>query len=692
MSLQLILILVGAVLLIAGFVWWFFGRKKEDSDLTEDERALLEMKVFDRYEIKGLRKRAPMSTMYMAMDPETKTQVALRILKPEFSGDPDHVKGFLRRGEVLEFLNKQHGNLSVIRLLKYGTSMVGRQSRAFIATEFFDGVDLGELLVEKKILTVREATSIIGQIAKSLAVALRERVWHHQLAMEAVMVKYNDKGAPAVKLVDFDLAKQEQIASMGVSTQGVSRLTFMSPEQFENKIVDQRSDIYSLGILFYVLVSGRPPFDGSDYGEMARLHTGTAPAPLAESMAGSVRAVIVKMLAKQPGDRYRTMDDLVREIDGLVAEKSWDVQPDVSGLKPLVINTPQPKRRSSRSASSGTTSSSRSVQRESSGSSGKGSGQAASLFQVIAREIPLFYNSFVGKLIMKLLGGFTVMRLLFVLVPLLIAGLVYYFAMRSNDVAGLVVVEVKDKEGKAIAGADFSIERLSADENQSATFVDPTTDQKTKNKLSQKTDRTGKLQVKYKVSPAMSFAISVSAQGYLPEMRSDSIFIAGDTTLSRTYEFLAASGAITIASEPAGAEIIIDGKTLGLTPHTFQQLEAGRHNVKLRKTGFQGFDSTFALAQKQVSNINIPLVQLMGKPSVIVVVASDESGRPVRGAEIYVDGKSTMKFTPSTVTVPAGVHSIEVRRDGYTSAGGPTQATVAEKNKEPITVILRKIY
>src|SRR5512147_942950 len=150
MSFLTLLGIILAAVLIGGLLF-FWLRRSSTVELTDDERALLKAKSFDQYTLKKLRKRATMSTMFQAVDRESKRNVALRILHPEFSSDPEQVKAFQRRGEILEFLNKEHPDLPIVRLLKHGTFRFGRHQRPFIAVEYFDGLDLGELLDQKKV-------------------------------------------------------------------------------------------------------------------------------------------------------------------------------------------------------------------------------------------------------------------------------------------------------------------------------------------------------------------------------------------------------------------------------------------------------------------------------------------------------------------------------------------------------------
>ena len=435
MELTYIFIIVGVVLVLGGvaFIVLRSRRKAGIEELNEDERSIVQGKTFDQFEIQGIRKRSIVSTMYRAVDSGTHQEVALRILNPEPSADPEQVKSFLRRGEILEFLNKQHGEISVIRMLKYGQARVGRYSRPFIAVEYFEGKDIGELLAGRKVLSATDATAIITQVGKTLAVALRERVWHHQMAMQSVMVRYTESGYPDVRLVDFDLFKQDQMSNLSAGIAG-SRYLFMSPEQFENKIVDQRSDIYSMGVLYYLLVSGRPPFEADDYAEIARKHTVASPPPLPDTVPQSVRDTIAKMLGKQPCERFRTMEEAAQAIGALKQDSTWKTLPDLSTIPPLVLGgTARPT--TARRPPSG-------VRRSeaSSGPSRSGAGMGK-VGGKIGTELKMWYNSLIGSTITRALQMFTLGRFIKIGVALFVLAIVAgvgYLMLRSNDVKGLV--------------------------------------------------------------------------------------------------------------------------------------------------------------------------------------------------------------------------------------------------------------
>jgi serine/threonine protein kinase len=531
---SLILIIGCAVVVVLAAGYFFFVGRKPALDLTDDERAILKARFFDQFEIKGFRKRALLSTMYRAIDKESKKAVALRILRPEYSSDPDQVKSFLRRGEILEYLNKQHSDLALVRLLKYGQAPAGRFSRPFIAVEYFEGTDLSELLENRRVLTVSEATTIVTQIGKVLTAALRERVWHHQLAFQAIMVSQKDGAGLDARLVDFDVAKQEIGTYAGQSAEGISKLTFMSPEQFENKIVDERSDIYSLGVIYYTLLTGRPPFMGADFAEMARLHTSELPPQMPSHVPQAVQTIVLRMLAKQPLARFKAMDETIQAIIALKPDPAWNVQPDTSHVKPLVFRVEddvtvrrQPgERPSARSTES-------SMRQERSGRKSSGSGKLGGFLSFVLLEIPMMFVSFVGKMITNLVKKVSVKK--FVIVGLLlVAGVAAYFIFRSNAVKGTIQITLVDPQKKAVASADVAIDPLDG-ANQSATFIDPVKDQKLKGKATGKTDNKGEFKVEFAVPPHATLAVAITAADHIPNPFLDTIRVREDSTIVLVY-------------------------------------------------------------------------------------------------------------------------------------------------------------
>jgi serine/threonine protein kinase len=530
MPLTLVFVIVAVVVIVAVFYW--FRHRRLGGEYTEDERALLKARVFDHYELKRVQKRGPLSTAYEAIDKEAKKQVTLRILHPQFCLDPEETKSFLRQGEVLEFLSKQPGVLSIIHLLDYGQFTFNRLSRPFIAVEFFDGLELGSLLEKRKVLTIGEATSIVRQVGGALAVALRERVWHHQLSIEAIWVRDKEAGKPEAKLVDFDITKRDLNVLSGEATEGVTKLTFMSPEQLEHKIVDERSDIYSLGVMYYTLLAGRPPFMARDYGEMARLHTSAPPPPLPDSVSQTVQAVVLKCLAKQPTKRYGTMEDFLRALDDLTPEASWEQQPDVATVRPVSWRSEEPKREVEPVPI-------RATERERPTPRPMKERKRGQLLSLIVLEVPLMFVAFIGRIITKLTRKVSVRKIALVFL-LAVVALAAYLIFRSRAVDGEVLISIKDTKGKGIVNAEVALDPF-AGGSESAVFTDPVTELESKGKWSAKTDRNGQIRVKYKLLPNTKLAFSVVAGEYLPNPKLDTILIKGDSTVTLAYSLTEAA-------------------------------------------------------------------------------------------------------------------------------------------------------
>jgi serine/threonine-protein kinase len=524
MSLLEILGIVIAVLVIAGIVYWWL-RRSPGAGLSDDERALMKAKTFDRYTLRRVRKRAVLSTMYQAVDQETKASVALRILRPDLAVDPDQVKSFKRRGEIIEYLNKEHPDLPFVRLSRYGQFKAGRTVRPFIAVEYFEGQDLGELLEEKKALPVAEAVAIVTQVARALGVVLREKVWHHQMTLQAVMVRYQKGGSPEAKLVDFDLARQEQGGGGGAD----ARLTFMSPEQFENKIVDDRSDVYSLGALFYLLLTGRPPFAGADYAETARLQKTEPPPPLPASIPEPVRALVTKMLQRQPQDRYRSMEEVVEVCKRLEVQPSWHAAPDTTGIRPIAAAA-QPTEAAAPAAVRERVSKREPAPR-------RFGGAANVLREILAMVVSPFSTLFSKLTPVKIGFGIAV----------LVIGAIAYLLLRSNAVSGEITIQVASSKGAPVSGAAVVIEPVAGGEGQpSVKFTDVVTDASMKGKLEAKTSSAGTLKLEYSVTPETKFSVRISAPEYLDRL--DSFVIRRDTTLSLAY---------TLAPKPVAAPMMV---------------------------------------------------------------------------------------------------------------------------------------
>jgi serine/threonine protein kinase len=324
-----IIILIVSLAAIAAIILAI--RKRDAIPLTVDERTLLNAKEFGDFRLDALRKRSRVSSLFKAVHSPTGKVVFLRILHPQHSADPEQVGNFLRRGEVLDLLRKKHPKLPVTRILSFGEVNFRGLSRHFIATEFYEGHDLGELLASKGKLTPPESIEIILQGAEILGTVLRDRVWHHQLSLDAMIVRYTGpESRPEVRLMDYDVLKPPDSGVDSYPVKGIFQASFMSPEQIAGIIVDERSDVYSLGALFYTLLTGKAPFPPESLADIERSHKLPALPALPGTIPASVSEILFKMLSKQTSERFVSMGETAAALEKCAGALPWAITPQIT--------------------------------------------------------------------------------------------------------------------------------------------------------------------------------------------------------------------------------------------------------------------------------------------------------------------------------------------------------------------------
>src|SRR5262245_43530640 len=270
--------------------------------------------INDRYEIHKRVGRGGMADVFLARDRLLDRQVAIKVLFPEFAVDPNFVERFRREAQAAA--NLSHPN--IVNVYDWGKY----EGTYFIAMEYVQGRTLAEILKTNKRLTPKQAAEIASEVAAALGFAHEAGLAHRDIKPANILIGTNGQ----VKVADFGIARAMNSATEANLTQVGSVMgtaSYFSPEQAQGAQPDPRSDLYSLGIVMYEMVAGKPPFTGENPVAIAYKQVHDQPTPLNKFVDGIPRpfeAIVAKLLAKDPKLRYSSAhalrDDLRRFRNG----------------------------------------------------------------------------------------------------------------------------------------------------------------------------------------------------------------------------------------------------------------------------------------------------------------------------------------------------------------------------------------
>ncbi len=269
---------------------------------------LLGMVLDNKYRVLGKIGTGAMGSIYKAEDVTLGRQVALKVLHRHLITEEDHVKRFKR--EALAASRLQHPNC--ITVLGYSQSLDGP---SYIVMELLNGDDLFKILADEKKLSPERVVRFSSQILAALEEAHGEGIVHRDLKPENIMVEQLRSQEDFVKVLDFGIAKlRDHGKGDGASFKTEAGTVFgtpeyMSPEQIRGEELDGRSDLYSLGVLMYQMISGTLPFTGGTVIDIATSHLTKTAEPLTKrepTVPGELAAFVTKLMNKKPSDRYES--------------------------------------------------------------------------------------------------------------------------------------------------------------------------------------------------------------------------------------------------------------------------------------------------------------------------------------------------------------------------------------------------
>ena len=282
----------------------------------------------DRYEIIEGIGAGGMSDVYKAKDNVLGRFVAIKVLRQEFTEDMNFVTKFHAEAQAAAGL--EHPN--IVNIYDVGSD----NSMHYIVMEYIDGITLKSYIEKKGQLTDKEAISIAIQVGRGIEAAHNKNIIHRDIKPQNIMISKQGK----VKVTDFGIAKAVNANTIHSDVMG--SVHYSSPEQARNGFVDVKSDIYSLGIVMYEMVTGRVPFDGDTTVAIAIQHIQEeieSPRTYAPDLPVSLEKIILKTTQKSPDRRYMSMADLLVDLKRALQEPDVDFVsiPEVGTEKTRVI-------------------------------------------------------------------------------------------------------------------------------------------------------------------------------------------------------------------------------------------------------------------------------------------------------------------------------------------------------------------
>lgn len=269
--------------------------------------------IADRYEVLEKIGAGGMSDVYKAKDQVLGRFVAVKVLKPEFTEDVNFVTKF--HTEAQSAAGLQHPN--IVNIYDVGSE----EHMHFIVMEYVEGITLKTYIEKKGQLNYKEAISIAIQVARGIEAAHNNNIVHRDIKPQNIMISNEGK----VKVTDFGIARAA--TSNTIHSDVMGSVHYTSPEQARNGFVDGKSDIYSLGIVMYEMVTGRVPFDGDTTVSIAIQHLQeemVAPSVYAPELPVSLEKIILKCTQKSQDRRYASMGDLLVDLKRALMEPDKD--------------------------------------------------------------------------------------------------------------------------------------------------------------------------------------------------------------------------------------------------------------------------------------------------------------------------------------------------------------------------------
>jgi serine/threonine protein kinase len=290
----------------------------DKNEVGPAHRTLSDGQQFGSYVILDAIGAGGMGEVYLARDTRLDRTVALKILPPDISNDRRRMQRFRQEAKMASSLNQPN----ILTVFEFGEV----DDLTFLATEFVDGETLRDYIRGKKKLKLGEILDINIQVLAALDAAHEASIVHRDIKPENVMIRRRDH---VVKVLDFGLAKttekriskdeESEAATEFKTAPGLimGTINYMSPEQAQAGAIDQRTDIWSTGVMLYEMVAGRMPFSGVTSSHTIVQILEKDPSPLTGDVPAELQRIVLKSMAKDPDERYQTAKDMLIDLRSL---------------------------------------------------------------------------------------------------------------------------------------------------------------------------------------------------------------------------------------------------------------------------------------------------------------------------------------------------------------------------------------
>lgn len=256
---------------------------------------------FGRFKLNGLLGKGGMAIVYNAYDPKNKMQVALKLMDIGLLKDRDLVEKFIREGQAISKINQSFPQAPVVKVFEFG-NLGSNPIIPYIVMEKLNGVSLLDEFKKRGRFDQQRALWVIKRISDALYAAHKNGVYHRDVTPDNVLM-IKASGREDIRLIDFGVAKHEYTSYKTLDGSIAGKPPYMSPEQCKGQKAGPKSDIYSLGIILFMLLEGKPPFSSTNPLEIMKMHENNSIPKLSISVNKRVKNLMISMLSKNKNER-----------------------------------------------------------------------------------------------------------------------------------------------------------------------------------------------------------------------------------------------------------------------------------------------------------------------------------------------------------------------------------------------------